>query len=244
MKAIVLAAGLGTRLAPLTLDRPKALVEVAGQTMLERVLRRLQSFGVDEVIVNVHHHAQMIVDYLAAKKNFGMKIEISREEKLLDTGGGLKRTAEFFLRDKSDEPFLLHNVDILSSIDLNALVKAHQASGALVTLAVKTRASSRQLLFDSDGLLCGRRAGEATEWARESAPVEPLAYSCIQALSPRIFSLMEEEGAFPIFPVYLRLAAAGERIAAYRTDACYWRDLGRVESIRQAEEDLKACLCG
>lgn len=242
MKAIVLAAGLGTRLAPLTNDRPKALVEVGGQTMLERALGRLQSFGVNEVIVNVHHHAQMIVDYLAEKKNFGMKIEISREEELLDTGGGLKRTAEFFLRDGGDEPFLLHNVDIVSTIDLNAMIEAHKASGALVTLAVKARTSSRQLLFDSDGLLCGRRAGEATEWALETEPVEPLAYCCIQALSPRIFSLMEEEGSFPIFPVYLRLAAAGERIAAFRVNDAYWRDLGRVESVRQAEADLVAGL--
>lgn len=242
MKAIVLAAGLGTRLRPLTDDRPKALVEVGGQTMLERVLRRLARFGVTQVIVNVHHHAQLVVDYLATHHNFGLHIEISREDDLLlDTGGGLKQTAEFFLREGGNEPFLLHNVDIASTVDLNALLAAHRASGALVTLAVKARASSRQLLFDADGLLCGRRAGQATEWARECSPVEPLAYSCIQAISPRLFPLLKGQGgqsAFPIFPAYLRMAAEGERIAAFRVDQAYWRDLGKIESIRQAEADL------
>ena len=239
MKAIVLAAGLGTRLRPLTDDRPKALVEVGGQTMLERVLRRLGQFGVTQVIVNVHHHAHRVVDYLAAHRNFGLHIEISREDDLLlDTGGGLKQTAEFFLRGGGDEPFLLHNVDIASTVDLNAILAAHQSSGALVTLAVKARTSSRQLLFDAAGLLCGRRAGQTTEWVRECSPVEPLAYSCIQAISPRLFPLLKEQGAFPIFPAYLRLAAEGERIAAFRVDQAYWRDLGKIESLRQAEADL------
>lgn len=242
---MVLAAGLGTRLQPLTLDRPKALVEVGGRTMLEWTLRRLQQAGVAEVVVNVHHFAQMIVDYLAERKNFGLKIEISREDDLLlDTGGGLKHAAEFFRRAGDDEPFLLHNVDIVSTADLGALLQAHRKSGALVTLAVKRRASSRQLLFDGEGLLCGRRAGEAVEWAREAPEPEPLAYSCLQAISPRIFSLLTEQGAFPIFPAYLRLAAAGERIAAFRMDEAYWRDLGRVESVRAAERDLAAGLWG
>jgi NDP-sugar pyrophosphorylase family protein len=243
MKAMVLAAGLGTRLRPLTDDRPKALVEVAGRTMLEITLERLRSFGIDEVIVNAHHHAQRLVDYLAAHQNFGMRIEISHEEQLLDTGGGLKRAAEFFLRGGEDEPFLVHNVDVLSTIDLPAMARQHAASDALATLAVKPRQSSRQLLFDQAGLLCGRRAGDATEWARETTDAEPLAFCGIHVISPRVFSLMDEQGAFSIVPVYLRQAAAGEPIAAYRADASYWRDLGRVESIRQAEDDIAAGLC-
>src|SRR5207302_6516209 len=128
MKAMVFAAGLGTRLRPLTDDRPKALVEVGGRTLLEITLRRLQHFGVHEVIVNVHHFADKIVDYLKKNDNFGMRIEISREGVLLDTGGGLKKAAWFFLEgpSDSDEPFLLHNVDVLSTIDLDRMAQAHR----------------------------------------------------------------------------------------------------------------------
>ena len=148
MKAMILAAGLGTRLKPLTDERPKALVEIGGRTLLEITLERLRGFGVREVIVNVHHFAGMVVEYLRANDNFGMRIEISREEELLDTGGGLKKTAEFFLRDAGDEPFVVHNVDVLSSIDLAEMVRFHGENQALATLAVMRRESSRQLLFD------------------------------------------------------------------------------------------------
>src|SRR5215469_9771247 len=132
MKAMVLAAGLGTRLRPLTEDRPKALVEISGRTLLEITLARLRSFGVHEVIINVHHFADMIVDHLKANKNFGMRIEISREDVLLDTGGGLKKAAWFF-ESGSDEPFLLHNVDVISTIDREQMVHIHQEAQALAT---------------------------------------------------------------------------------------------------------------
>ncbi len=142
MKAMILAAGLGTRLRPLTDHRPKALVEISGRTLLEITLSCLRSFGVTEVIINVHHFADMIVDYLKAKKNFGMRIEVSREEVLLDTGGGLKKAAWFFLEDSSgvkssllDEPFLLHNVDVISTIDLRRMLQFHTENQALATLA-------------------------------------------------------------------------------------------------------------
>src|SRR3981189_3423861 len=143
MKAMILAAGLGTRLRPLPDNHPKALVEVAGRTMLEIALARLREFGVREVIVNVHHFANMVVDYLKANGNFGMRIEISREDVLLDTGGGLKKAAWFFLEDatRSDEPFLLHNVDVISTIDFAPMVRAHKANQALATLAVQKRES-------------------------------------------------------------------------------------------------------
>ena len=156
MKAMVLAAGLGTRLRPLTNDRPKALVEVGGRTLLEITLRRLRSFGVHEVIVNAHHFADMVRDYLDANKNFGMRIEISREDVLLDTGGGLKKAAWFFLEDGQGEPFLLHNVDVISNIDLVRMVRFHVEHGALATLAVQARPTKRPLLFDADGRFRGR----------------------------------------------------------------------------------------
>ena len=240
MKAMILAAGLGTRLHPLTDDRPKALVTVAGRTLLEIALARLRSVGVDEVIVNAHHFAEMIVDYLKAHDNFGMRIEVSRERELLDTGGGLKRAAHFFLEDGSGEPFLLHNVDVISNIDLASMVRVHSEHNALATLAVQQRQTSRYLLFDEQGELCGRRAGQngEAEWARPAAKIEALAFSGIHVLSPKIFAKMEEEGAFSIITAYLRLAARGEKVFAFRADGSYWRDLGRPESIAQAAEDL------
>src|ERR1019366_10613317 len=174
MKAMVLAAGLGTRLRPLTDVRPKALVEIDGYTLLEITLARLRGFGIREVIVNVHHFADMVVEYLAAKQDFGMRIEVSREDVLLDTGGGLKQAAGFFLEDSGDEPFLLHNVDVLSTIDIAAMVRFHDANHALATLAVQDRKSSRYLLFDEQGLLCGRQIEreDPTELARPSQPLE------------------------------------------------------------------------
>ena len=161
MKAMILAAGLGTRLRPLTNDRPKALVTVAGRTLLELTLSRLRAFGVNEVILNVHHFRDMILAYLEANQNFGMRIEISSEEVLIDTGGGLKKAAWFFLEDggPKDEPFFVHNVDVLSTIDLARMVSFHNEHGALATLAVQQRDTSRPLLFNQHGQLCGRRTG-------------------------------------------------------------------------------------
>jgi NDP-sugar pyrophosphorylase family protein len=243
MKAMILAAGLGTRLRPLTADRPKALVEIAGRTLLEICLERLRSFGVGEAIVNVHHFAEMVVDYLAAKNNFGMRIEVSREDDLLDTGGGLKKAAWFFLEPgaEQDEPFLLHNVDVLSTLDLAAMVRIHRERDALATVAVQDRRSSRSLLFDEDGRLCGRRmeSGEKEERVGTAASVQALAFSGIHVLSPRIFGEMQDEGAFSIIAAYLHLAAQGETIAAFRADGAYWRDLGRPESLLEAARDLE-----
>jgi mannose-1-phosphate guanylyltransferase len=244
MKAMILAAGLGTRLRPLTDDRPKALVEIGGRTLLEITLSRLRSFGVREVIVNVHHFGGMVVDYLKANDNFGMRIEISAEEILLDTGGGLKKAAPFFLEDSSrlDEPFIVHNVDVISTIDLQRVVQFHAEHKALATLAVKDRETSRYLLFDQQLKLCGRRSGRdgSAELVRPAQPVQALAFSGIHAISPRIFETMTEEGVFSIINSYLRLAADGEKILAFRADEYYWRDLGRQENLAQVEQDLKS----
>jgi NDP-sugar pyrophosphorylase family protein len=241
MKAMILAAGLGTRLRPLTDDRPKALVMVAGHTLLEITLRRLRAFGVHEVIINVHHFADLVTGYLAKNSNFGMRIEISREEILLDTGGGLKKVAWFFLQDSGDEPFLLHNVDVLSTIDLDRMVRFHRENGALATLAVQRRETSRYLLFDERGQLCGRQAGrdQAPEMAHPSPKAQALAFSGVHVISPRFLSLMTEDGVFSIVSTYLRLAGQGERVLAFRADEYYWRDLGKPENIVQAEEDVR-----
>ena len=239
MKAMILAAGLGTRLRPLTDDRPKALVEIAGHTLLEIALLRLRTFGVCDVIVNVHHYAEMMVEYLTANNSFGMHVEVSREDVLLDTGGGLKKAAHFFL-DRLDEPFILHNVDVLSTIDLEKMVRHHADRSALATLALQDRETSRYLLFDSRGLLCGRRAGRDgnPELVRTAPEVHALAFSGVHVISPRIFAVMNEEGAFSIISSYLRLAAENEQIIAFQADEYYWRDLGKPESIREASADV------
>jgi mannose-1-phosphate guanylyltransferase len=247
MKAMVLAAGLGTRLRPLTDDRPKALVEVYGRTLLEITLTRLREFGIQDVIVNVHHYADMVMDRVKAAGNFGMHIEFSREDILLDTGGGLKKAAWFLGGDSSatkDEPFILHNVDVISTIDLQRMVEVHTQSKALATLAVQQRKTSRYLLFNDQLQLCGRRLvkEEKTEIARPAQQMTELAFAGIHVISPRIFPLLAEEGVFSIVPAYLRLSAAGEKIQAFRADEYYWRDLGKPENIQQAEQDMKANL--
>jgi len=245
MKAMILAAGLGTRLRPLTDDRPKALVEIDGRTMLQITLSRLRSFGVSDVIVNVHHFADKVVDYLKANGDFGMRIEISREDHLLDTGGGLKKAAHFFTGDagRRDEPFILHNVDVLSSIDLGRMLRAHNENRALATLAVQDRKTSRHLLFDrfdEQLQLCGRQTGDGQpEYVRDARNVNPLAFSGIHIISPRLLSMITEDGVFSIIDTYLRLAHQCEKISGFRADEYYWRDLGKPENVAQATLDLQ-----
>jgi NDP-sugar pyrophosphorylase family protein len=237
---MVLAAGLGTRLRPLTDDRPKALVEVAGRTLLEITLSRLQGFGIREVILNVHHFGDMVVDYLRKNGNFGMRIEISREEILLDTGGGLKKAGWFFLEQR-EEPFVLHNVDVISTFDLERMVRFHRENQALATLAVQERETSRYLLFDERNQLCGRRAGRegAVEMVRTARNTQALAFSGVHVISPRLLGMMTEEGVFSIITSYLRLARQGESIVGFRADEYYWRDLGKPENVAQVARDLE-----
>ena len=224
MKAMVLAAGLGTRLRPLTNSRPKALVELHGRTLLEITLSRLKDYGVREVIVNVHHFADMVVDYLKTNHDFGMHIEISREEDLLDTGGGLKKAGWFF-ETTPDEPFILHNVDVITNIDLRRMVEFHDESQTLATLAVQDRQTSRYLLFNEQGLLCGRSGARDPNF-------QSLGFAGIHVISPLLISMMSGEGAFSIITSYLDLAARGERIVAFRADEYAWKDVGKPENLK------------
>jgi NDP-sugar pyrophosphorylase family protein len=205
------------------------------------------------VIINVHHFADMVVQYLKDHGDFGMRIAISREDELLlDTGGGLKKAADFFLQgDAEDEPFLLHNVDVLSAIDLGKMVEFHRQQNALATLAVQQRESSRLLLFDAQDAaalqLCGRRTtGKADEMVCAAAHPQAWAFAGIHVISPRIFGLLGEgmlsgggAQAFSIIPEYLRMAGGGEKIVGFRADGYYWRDLGTVASLQQAAEDVE-----
>ena len=151
---------------------------------------------------------------------------------LLDTGGGLKKAGWFFLEDSSEEPFVLHNVDVLSTIDLNRMLDFHQRHGALATLAVKDRESSRYLLFDDDLKLCGRQS------TRDPHKLS-LAFSGIHIISPRLLPMMADDGTFSIISTYLELAARGEKILAFRADEYYWRDLGKPNDLSAAAEDMK-----
>jgi NDP-sugar pyrophosphorylase family protein len=243
---MVLAAGWGTRLWPLTDHQPKALVEVGGRALLDITLARLRAAGVTEVIINVHHFAEMIPHYLRIHHNFGMRIQISREDVLLDTGGGLKNAGWFFTEGGSDEPFILHNVDVISTIDLGRMVERHRQRGALSTLAVQERETSRYLLFDERMQLCGRRMGleGKPEMVRHAPEVNALAFTGIHVISPRMIGMMTEEGVFSIIPTYLRLAGAGEKIFGFRADEYYWRDLGKLSELQQAEEDWRKKLFG
>ena len=240
MKAMILAAGLGTRLRPLTDQCPKALVEIDGRPMLEITLSRLRTFGVSDVVINTFHFTELIERYLKEKNNFGINIKVILEGALLDTGGGLKNAAHFFQQSPDDEPFIVHNVDVLSTIDLHRMTEVHKNNHALATLAVQDRKTSRRLLFDDRLSLCGRRSGNnAAELFANKQPSYELAFSGIHIISPRLLSMLTEEGAFSIIDSYLRLASEGGKIMAFRADEYYWRDLGRPESVAQASEDLR-----
>lgn len=230
---MVLAAGVGSRLGPLSDASPKALLEVRGVPMLEIVVRRLIKAGVDGIIVNVFHLADKIEEFVKARRSFGIRIELSRETELLDTGGGLKKAAWFF---DDGRPFFLHNADVFSEVDLGAMVRFHAGKAALATLAVRARESGRGFLFDDKGRLCGWQSipENRTLWAR--GPIENaqrLAFDGIHVVSPGIFEKMAETGVFPIRQAYLRLAGEGENIFAFRTDSYFWRDIGRPENLQE-----------
>lgn len=239
MKAMILAAGLGTRLRPLTDARPKALVEVAGRPMLEWVIRRLARHGFSDIIINAHHFAEQIEAFAATFDDPGVSLTVSVEEEILDTGGGVRKAAWFFDRK---EPFLVHNVDVLTDLDLSGLMTVHRASAAgsasdaLVTVAVKERKSSRYLLFDEAGRLGGWRSditGETRLVRSMADPVTSLPFMGVYAMSPAALGRMQESGPFSIIDFFLKLARTGETVQAYRAEEARWADLGNQERIEE-----------
>ncbi|MDZ7359155.1 MAG: nucleotidyltransferase family protein [candidate division KSB1 bacterium] len=239
MKAMILAAGVGSRLRPLTETCPKALIDIKGTPVLEIVIKRLIEAGCTEVVINVFHLAGMIVDFLRARKNFGIHIEISRETELLDTGGGLKKVADFF---DDGQAFFLHNVDVLSNIDLREMYRYHAEKGALATLAVQNRQTGRYFLFDERDRLCGWESAAENKKMLTQTPsgnVARLAFNGIHVISPEIFSKISETGVFSINQTYLRLAGEGEKILAFHTDEYYWRDIGRLEKLEEIRREAR-----
>jgi len=259
---MILAAGLGTRLEPLTARTPKALIDVGGLTLLERTIARLASASCDRIVINVHHHADRISEFLrggpAARERpgggeagtagrdgsmpewFGARIVVSVEtDGPLETGGGLKHAAGLF---RGDRTILVHNVDVISSVDIARLVRAHEERAALATLAVSRRPATRYLVFDESGL-CGRvdtRTG-TEQWARQSSgPRWQAGFTGIHALSPAILDQLTEAGRFSIMEPYLRLAATGARILPHDVTGTTWFDVGTPERLEAARASLEA----
>ena len=237
MNAMIFAAGLGTRLKPLTDDKPKALVEFNGQTLLQWNINRLKEAGFNRIVVNAHHFAPLIINYLKDNNGFGAKIIISDEsDQLLDTGGGLKKATKLF---KNGQPILIHNVDVISNIDLMALYHHHERHDSLATLAVRNRNSSRELMFDNNDLLRGWRnnsTGELKLPSGNSQPemLHPLAFSGIQVIDYELLDLITETGKFSMIDVYLRLSAS-HPVKAFRHNEDFWTDVGKIEELKAAE---------
>lgn len=239
-RAMIFAAGLGTRLRPLTNDRPKALVEISGTPLLDIQLRRLKAFGFEEVVVNVHHFADMVEAHLRSQ-DYGMTIHISDERDLLrDTGGGLLHARHFL---EGDAPIYVCNVDVLSDIAPIELIALHMRSSALATLAVRSRPSDRYLVFDGGMHLCGwenRRSGETKGHIPPDGTA--FAFSGIQVISPAILTKIERTGVFSIVDAYLDLAATGA-IMGWEDKNGLWLDVGKPAEL-QAGADLLAQILG
>ena len=239
MKAMILAAGLGTRLGNLTKDKPKALVEINGITLLENLIIRLKEQGIKQFIVNIHHFGEQIIEFLEKNKNFGVNIAISDErDELLDTGGAIKKASSFF---KGEEPVLVHNVDVYSEFNLNELLAYHRGMGSLVTVCVRKRNSGRALIFNNKKLLVGWVNLEENyfRWVNERTEIfETYAYNGVFIAEPGFAEKIPFDGMFSIIDCWLKMAKKDE-IAAYIDESPVWFDLGSEEKIKKAEQYLK-----
>ncbi|MGH1337918.1 MAG: nucleotidyltransferase family protein [Aureispira sp.] len=240
MRAFLFAAGLGTRLRPLTNDRPKALVEVAGKTLLQHAIEYLQQQGITDIVLNIHHFGALVLAHLEAHHNFGCRIQISDERgELLETGGALAKAAPLL---EGSDPIVLYNVDVLTNLNIQTMLAQHQSQGALATLAIRQRESSRYLLFDEQQRLSGWQ-NTITKEKRVERLVEnlqPYAFSGIHIIEPTLLSyLPQQQGAFSIIPAYLDLAAK-QPLIGYPHDQDYWFDVGKPERLEAATHFLNS----
>lgn len=238
---MMFAAGLGTRLKPVTDHIPKALVKVNELTLLEHIISKLVQSGVTELIINVHSFAEQIIDFLKARNHFNIRIEISDEtDQLLDTGGGLKKASWFF---DTNESFIVHNVDILSNINLKDMLQYHNENNALATLAVRKRESSRYFLFNNELELCGweNRTDSSKVITKPALQLEPYAFSGIHIINPELLKHLKQTGKFSIVHAYLELAKSN-RIKGYNHSSGYWFDIGNQNKLNEATEYLKNIL--
>lgn len=235
MKAVIFAAGLGTRLKSFTEKKPKALVEIAGHTLLELAITYLQRQGINEFIINIHHFGQLVLDYLEANHNFGAIIHISDERnQLLETGGGLVAMENWL----KDAPFIIYNVDVLTEIDIIEMMAFFKKSDSLATLAVSERKSSRYLLFDNTHTLCGWKnvtTGEIKSVNSENGIPKAFAFSGIHIVSPEIFQYKPSKKVFSIIHWYLELAK-NHRFSGFNHSGTFWLDVGKVSALAEAEK--------
>jgi len=233
---MILAAGLGTRLKPFTDKHPKALAMVNNKTILQRNIRYLASFEINTIIINIHHFADQIISFIKKNKGFGSNISFSDErDEVLETGGGIKKAAWFF--EKQNEPFVVMNVDVLTDMNLNAMISLHQTNKPLATLAVSSRKTSRYFLFNEQNILCGWKNVKTGEEkiSRQSSKYIEKAFSGIHVISPEIFPLIKMEGKFSMVDVYLELAKA-HSIQAFDHTGSRFIDVGKPESIAEAAQ--------
>lgn len=243
MDAMIFAAGLGTRLRPLTNDRPKALVEIGGVTMLERVARRLIDAGADRIVINTHQFPERIEELVRERENFGVDVRISYEpDEPLDTGGGLQQAIPLF---HGDRPVLLHNCDVVSDVDLAALYSGHEENaerdGALATLAVLPPSPERYLIFDDVGLCGFAPRGGGDDVLARTPEGETLRrdFTGIHVVAPELLDTLEGDAPYSIMNHYLRLVRDGARIARYEQPGAQWIDIGSHEKLAEAQRRLQ-----
>jgi NDP-sugar pyrophosphorylase family protein len=239
MKAMVFAAGLGTRLNEETREKPKALVKIGGKPLLQHAIEKLKIEGFSEIVVNVHHFSELVIEFINSY-DFDISVLVSDETgKLLDTGGGLKKAAPFLA---GDEPILIFNVDILSNLNLQKPIEVHLQSGALATLVVRKRQTQRYFKFDHEKRLVGwinKKTGEKIVSVPENFEnTTEMAFSGIHVVSPEIFKLMPANDRFSITNFYLELAK-NHLIKGYFDDSELWMDVGKPEELAKARKLLQ-----
>lgn len=237
MKAMILAAGEGRRLQPITNTIPKALVEIKGVSLLEILIHKLINAGISELVINTFYLADQIEDFILKKDSFGINIQISKEDILMDTGGGIKHAAHLL---KGNEDILIHNVDIISAVDFNDLLFQHTQNDAIATLAVSGRQGSRYFLFNKDDELCGwtNTATNEMRISRKEGKLMKKAFSGIQIISPGIFNYMPDQPVFSLVNLYLEVCK-NEKIKAYQHDQKGWYDVGKIEDIEFIKRNVE-----